>query len=59
MTGLSVRGLTLAEAAEELLELIVSVAGGQQSKPESLGHREYFVMYKHQNAPSLQVGCRA
>ena len=52
-------GLTLAEAAEELLELIVSVAGGQQSKPESLGHREYFVMYKHQNAPSLQVGCRA
>jgi altronate hydrolase len=51
--------LTLAQAAEELCELIVRVATGQPTKPESLGHREYFVMYKHQDAPPLEIGCRA
>jgi altronate hydrolase len=29
------------------------------SKPELLGHREYFVMYKHQDTPALVEGCRA
>lgn len=50
---------TLAESAAELERLIVSVASGTLSKPEALGHREYFVMYKHQDTPSLEAGCRA
>ena len=40
-------------------EMIVRVASGETSKPEALGHREYFIMYKHQNTPSLAEGCRA
>jgi altronate hydrolase len=51
--------MSMQEAADELRDMIVSVASGQQSKPESLGHREYFVMYKHQDTPPLDVGCRA
>ncbi|WP_428939744.1 UxaA family hydrolase [Fontivita pretiosa] len=51
--------LTMDQAADELLELVVRVASGQPSKPEALGHREYFVMYKHQDTPPLEVGCRA
>jgi altronate hydrolase len=50
---------TVSRAAEELLALVVRVAGGEPTKPERLGHREYFVMYKHQNTPSLEEGCRA
>jgi altronate dehydratase large subunit len=50
--------ITLDEASLELAHMIADVAGGQPSKPEALGHREYFVMYKHQNAPSLAQGCR-
>jgi altronate dehydratase large subunit len=51
--------LTLAGAGDELAELVGHVAAGQPSKPEQLGHREYFIMYKHQNTPSLASGCRA
>jgi altronate hydrolase len=51
--------ITLDAAGNELLDLIVRVASGQPSKPEALGHREYFVMYKHQDTPSLEAGCRA
>jgi altronate dehydratase large subunit len=51
--------LTLAQAGRELAERIVRVAGGEPSKPERLGHREYFIMYKHQNTPGLEAGCRA
>jgi altronate hydrolase len=51
--------LSLDAAAEELRELVVNVMAGQPTKPEALGHREYFVMYKHQNTPSLDAGCRA
>lgn len=51
--------LTLDQAADELTRMIVRVAAGAPSKPEALGHREYFVMYKHQDAPSLAEGCRA
>ncbi|HET7559405.1 MAG TPA: D-galactarate dehydratase, partial [Limnochordia bacterium] len=47
------------QAAEELGELVCRVAAGELSKPERLGHREYFVMYKHQDTPSLAAGCRA
>jgi altronate hydrolase len=50
---------SLARAADELLDLVVATAAGQPSKPELLGHREYFVMYKHQDAPALAAGCRA
>jgi altronate dehydratase large subunit len=50
---------TLDEAALALAELVRAVAGGSPTKPEKLGHREYFVMYKHQNTPSLDEGCRA
>lgn len=46
------------EAADELLDLIAEVAAGTPSKPEALGHREYFIMYKHQDTPSLEAGCR-
>lgn len=50
---------TLDEAAATLLTLVRAVAGGMQSKPETLGHREYFLMYKHQDTPSLAGGCHA
>ena len=52
-------GLTLDEAADELGERGIRVAGGELSKPEQLGHREYFIMYKHQETPPLALGCRA
>jgi altronate dehydratase large subunit len=51
--------VTLAQAADELREMVVGVASGQPSKPEALGHREYFLMYKHQDTPPLEIGCRA
>jgi len=50
--------LTMEEAAAELMDLIAGVAAGQPSKPERLGHREFFLMYKHQNVPALEAGCR-
>lgn len=51
--------LTLAQAGRELADLIARVAAGEPSKPERLGHREYFIMYKHQETPPLAAGCRA
>lgn len=51
--------LTLPQVGRELAEMVMRVAGGEPSKPERLGHREYFIMYKHQNTPSLTEGCRA
>lgn len=51
--------LTLEQAGHELGALVAAVAAGQLSKPEQLGHREYFIMYKHQDTPSLAAGCRA
>ena len=51
--------IRLADAGRELSALVAAVAGGQLSKPERLGHREYFIMYKHQDTPALEVGCRA
>jgi altronate hydrolase len=50
--------ITLDQAGDELRDLVVQVAGGRASKSEQIGHREYFVMYKHQNTPSLTEGCR-
>jgi len=51
--------LSLDEAAGELAELVAAVAAGQSTKPEILGHREYFIPYKHQDVPNLESGCRA
>lgn len=50
---------TLDEAAESVASLVAATAAGAPTKPEQLGHREYFIMYKHQNTPSLEQGCRA
>lgn len=50
--------LTLSQAAAEALNLIIDTAKGTPSRPEALGHREYFIMYKHQTTPSLAAGCR-
>ncbi|MEW5978609.1 MAG: UxaA family hydrolase [Acidobacteriota bacterium] len=50
---------TLEQAGDELLRLVVQVASGHPTKPEALGHREYFVPYKHQATPDLAAGCRA
>ena len=50
---------TLDQLGDELLELTINVARGAATKPERLGHREYFVMYKHQDTPPLEIGCRA
>lgn len=50
---------TLQQTAEQLAALVSRVAAGEPSKPEVLGHREYFIMYKHQNTPSLAQGCHA
>jgi len=51
--------LTMDQAGRELCELVTRISAGEQSKPETLGHREYFVMYKHQDTPPLEIGCRA
>jgi altronate dehydratase large subunit len=50
--------IDMDEASDELLEFIVGIASGEMSKSEMLGHREYFIMYKHQNTLSLDAGCR-
>lgn len=50
--------LSVQETAVELRDLVVRVAAGERSNPERLGHREYFIMYKHQRTPSLAEGCR-
>jgi altronate dehydratase large subunit len=51
--------LTLEQAGRELAGLVTRVASGKATKPERLGHREYFILYKHQNTPGLELGCRA
>jgi altronate hydrolase len=50
---------TLDELGDELLDLVVRTAAGAPTRPEQLGHREYFISYKHQDAPPLEIGCRA
>lgn len=51
--------MTLDQCADELGAMVADVAAGMPSKPEALGHREYFVMYKHQDTPDLERGCRS
>lgn len=50
---------TLDTAALSLHDLVTRVAAGVFSKAEQLGHREYFIMYKHQDTLGLQAGCHA
>lgn len=50
---------TLEDRTDALCREVVRTASGRPSKPEALGHREYFIMYKHQDAPGLLQGCRA
>jgi altronate hydrolase len=50
---------TLDEAARALMQMVGDVAAGMQTKPEALGHREFFLMYKHQDTPRLEAGCHA
>jgi altronate hydrolase len=50
---------TMEQSGLRLLQQVIAVAGGELSKPEALGHREYFIMYKHQETPNLTQGCRA
>jgi altronate hydrolase len=50
---------SMKEAGGELAALVAATAAGAPTKPEQLGHREYFIMYKHQDTPSLEQGCRA
>jgi altronate dehydratase large subunit len=50
---------SLEAAGAALGGLVRRVAAGEPSRPEALGHREYFIMYKHQSVPSLDRGCRA
>jgi altronate hydrolase len=50
---------TLDQLGDELLAQTVAIAAGTMTKPEQLGHREYFLMYKHQDTPPLEIGCRA
>ncbi|HVU35598.1 MAG TPA: UxaA family hydrolase [Opitutaceae bacterium] len=51
--------ISLAAAGRQLLDLVARTAAGTPTKPETLGHREYFIMYKHQDTPALAAGCRA
>lgn len=51
--------VSLPDAAAELFNLVVATAAGMPTRPEALGHREYFIPYKHQATPSLEAGCRA
>lgn len=46
---------TQDEMAAELAKLVAKVAGGELSKSEALGHKEYFVPYKYQEK---QVGVK-
>lgn len=50
---------SVEQCASDLLHQVIKTASGIPTKPERLGHREYFVMYKHQDTPTLQSGCRA
>jgi len=38
------------DVAEELYGKVLEVAAGAKSRPEALGHREFFLGYKHFDA---------
>lgn len=45
------------EMAQRLLDMVVSVASGEKSKSEALGHKEYFIPYKFQDTEVIKK-CR-
>jgi altronate hydrolase len=40
---------TVAEIGREILDRVSAVAGRAPTKSEALGHREYYIPYKHQD----------
>ena len=44
-------GLTLEVVADEIYGKVVRVASGEKSRSEALGHREFFLGYKHFDCP--------
>lgn len=40
---------TMAQCCERLKKLVYDVASGEMSKSEALGHREFHIIYKHQD----------
>lgn len=40
---------TPSELTDQLKDLVMRVASGEQSKSEALGHKEYFIPYKYQD----------
>lgn len=44
-------GLTLEVVADEIYEKVARVASGEKSRSEALGHREFFLGYKHFDCP--------
>lgn len=44
--GRILRGTPVAEVGEEIYDLTLAVAGGQSTKSEALGHREFILTYK-------------
>ena len=42
--------MTLNDLCDQLCDQIVSICGGKKSKAELLGHKEYFIPYKYQDA---------
>ncbi len=44
-------GRSLDDVAEELYGKVMSVAAGEPSRSEALGHREFFLGYKHFDCP--------
>ncbi len=46
----------LEPLALALAKLTADVCGGQESKAEKLGHKEYFIPYKYQDKPAKRCG---
>ena len=44
-------GRSLDDVAEDLYGKVMSVAAGEPSRSEALGHREFFLGYKHFDCP--------
>ena len=40
-------GASFDDIASEIINLITDIADGKQTKSEALGHREYYIGYKH------------
>jgi altronate hydrolase len=47
----------LDEMAALLLEDVISVCRGRETRAEILGHKEYYIPYKYQDVESLRKNC--